>query len=407
MMKKSFLGSRILSCFTATCFLMMLMGCETVPSTEPEAFPTAADHLSYPKSIALLLPLKGELSAQGAAVKEGFFAAYYIDAKKRSVGLPKIMVIDTNSDKDVLPAYQKALAQGAEFVVGPLTKPALETLMKTGNPQIPILALNTIDTISESEIYQFGLTPENEARQAAIRAYKNGSHKALLFIQEGSWGKRVADAFSQAFVHEGGEVTEVVFFTPRENMAEMVKKSLHIADAEVAAVQQAARTGQGVQFAAKARDDVDMVFMAAMPTEARQIPPMLAYYFAKSWPVYATASVYSGSPNPKLDQDLNGVTFCDIPWLIEEPQHANMGTPDTTVQQLWPTQPRPQTRLYAMGVDAYEIIPLLPRMSVKSSYAFDGATGVLTLNDRQQVQRGLPCTKFVQGVPVKLANNEE
>jgi len=406
-MKKSFWGSRILPCFTATCFLMLLMGCETVPSPHDSEFPTAADNLSYPKSIALLLPLKGELGAQGTAVKEGFFAAYYIDAKERTVGLPKIMVFDTNSDRDVLPAYQKALSQGAEFVVGPLTKPALDTLMKAGNPQIPILALNTIDTVSESEIYQFGLTPENEARQAAIRAYKNGSRKALLFIQQGTWGKRVADAFSQAFVHEGGDVAEVVFFAPRENMAEMVKKSLHIQEAEVAAVQQAARTGQGVQFIAKARDDVDMVFMAAMPTEARQIPPMLAYYFAKSWPVYATASVYSGTPNPKLDQDLNGVTFCDIPWLIEEPQHNALGTPDTTVQQLWPTQPRSQTRLYAMGVDAYEIIPMLPRMAVQTNYSFDGATGVLTLNERQQVQRALPCTKFVQGVPVKLANNEE
>ncbi|MFI4956092.1 MAG: penicillin-binding protein activator [Gammaproteobacteria bacterium] len=406
-MKKSFWGSRILPCFTATCFLMMLMGCETVPTPHEVEFPTAAEHLSYPKSIALLLPLKGELSAQGAAVKEGFFAAYYIDAKERSAALPKIMVIDTNNDKDVLPAYQKALSQGAEFVVGPLTKPALDILMKTGNPQVPILALNTLDTVTETGLYQFGLTPENEARQAALRAYKNGSRKALLFIQQGTWGNRVADAFSQAFVRQGGEITEVVFFTPRENMAEMVKKALHIEDAQVAAVQLAARTGQAVQFPAKARDDVDMVFMAAMPTEARQIPPMLAYYFAKSWPVYATASVYSGSPNPKLDQDLNGVTFCDIPWLVEEPQHNVVGTPDTTVQQLWPTQPRPQTRLYAMGVDAYEIIPLLQRMAVQPSYAFDGATGVLTLNDRQQVQRALPCTQFVQGVPVKLSHDEE
>lgn len=406
-MKKSFWGSRILPCFAATCFLMLLGGCESGPTPHDAHFPTTAESLSYPKSIALLLPLKGELATQGAAVKEGFFAAYYIDAKEPSAGLPKIMVIDTNNDKDVLPAYQKALKQGAEFIVGPLTKPALDILTKAGNPQVPILALNTLDTLSEPGVYQFGLTPENEAKQAALSAYAHGNRKALLFVQKGTWGDRVSEAFDKAFSQAGGDVVDVVFFNPRDNMSEVVKEALHIQDVQVAAVQEAARTGKGVPFAAKARDDVDMVFMAAMPMEARQIPPMLAYYFAKSWPVYATASVYSGTPNPKLDQDLNGVTFCDIPWLIEEPQHNTFGTPDTPVQQLWPTQPRPQTRLYAMGVDAYEIIPRLSRMAIQQNLSFDGATGELTLNDRQQIQRALPCTKFVQGVPVKLSGHEE
>jgi outer membrane PBP1 activator LpoA protein len=187
----------------------------------------------------------------------------------------------------------------------------------------------------------------------------------------------------------------------------VVKEALHIKDAEIAALDKAMRTKAGAQFALKPRDDVDMVFMAAMPFEARQIPPLLRFYFASSWPVYATASVYSGTPNPKVDQDLNGVTFCDIPWLIEVPRHHKMGTQDDAMMQLWPSEPRPQTRLYAMGVDAYELVPLLSGMARQNGYALDGATGILTLNSRQQVQRTLPCTQFVRGVPVKTSESAQ
>jgi outer membrane PBP1 activator LpoA protein len=380
----------------------MLSGCQNTPSPREETFPSAADTLTHPKRIALLLPLQGELGAQGAAVREGFFAAHYVHAQNKTVELPKISVYDTKGDKDVLNAYQRALTQGADFIVGPLTKPGLETLMKAGNPSVPMLALNNIDMEYDS-LYQYALSPENEATQAGIRAYEKGNRNALLFIQEGSWGSRVADAFRRSFERKGGDVADIIYFNTRDNLSDVVRKALHIDQAEMAALDKAMRTKNPVQFPVKRRDDVDMVFMAAMPNEARQIPPLLSFYFAKSWPVYATASVYSGKPNPKADHDLNGVTFCDIPWLIEVPQHNPAGTPDTVVMQLWPKEPRAQTRLYGMGVDAYELVPMLRQMSHQSRYTFDGATGMLSMNNRQQIERTLPCTQFVQGVPVKIS----
>lgn len=396
-MKKLFWVSPILPWFMALC----LWGCTSTPSPHDPAYPTAADELAYPKKIALLLPLQGELATQGNAVREGFFAAYYIDAKEHETGLPNILVIDTKNEKNILADYQRALAQGAEFIVGPLSKPALDVLLKAGNPRIPILALNTVETYSEPNMYQFGLLPENEAEQAAKRAYRDGHRKALLFVQQGPWGERTANAFKKAFMHEGGEVVQAMFFPVRANMSEVVKEALLLDAQEKPAQARALQQMHGVQFAMKPRSDVDMVFMAVMPVQARQIPPLLSFYYAGNWPIYATSSVYSGTPNPRMDSDLNGVTFCDIPWLIQTPQHNPMGTPDSAVQQLWPDQPRAQLRLYAMGVDAYEVIPRLPSMKMSSDVTFKGATGTLSLDDRQRIQRELPCTWFVDGVPVK------
>lgn len=400
MMKKTYWASRILPCFMIAGVLLALIGCKNNPMPNDDKYPSTSESLAYPKKVALLLPLQGDLGPQGNAIKDGFFAAYYIDAKKGTQGLPTIMVLDTHGDKDILPMYQKALSQGADFVVGPLTKPALATLMKAGDPQVPILALNTGD-IDSKVLYQFGLSPENEASQAAIHAAEKGNRHALLFIQEGEWGKRVANAFEESFRKQGGDVREIVYFSPKDNLSEVVRDALHISANADASLRKATATKRAVPFVAKARDDVDMVFMAAMPMQARQIPPLLAFYYAKSWPIYATSSVYSGTPNPKVDQDLSGVTFCDIPWLIEMPRHSAWGTPDDTVMQLWPTEPRSQTRLYALGVDAYEIVPLVQKMSSDSQFTFDGATGGLSMNDHQQIQRVLPCTQFVKGEPLK------
>ncbi len=52
-----------------------------------------------------------------------------------------------------------------------------------------------------------------------------------------------------------------------------------------------------------------MVFLLSYPSKARQIMPLLKYYYAGDVPVYATSSVYTGGVNVMKDRDLNGIIF--------------------------------------------------------------------------------------------------
>src|ERR1700761_1954878 len=69
----------------------------------------------YPNQIALLLPLSGRSETYGAAVRDGFIAAYLQQA---AAGRPRLKVYDVAAD-GVANAYSRAITDGAGFVVGP------------------------------------------------------------------------------------------------------------------------------------------------------------------------------------------------------------------------------------------------------------------------------------------------
>ncbi|MCR3843466.1 penicillin-binding protein activator, partial [Pseudomonas aeruginosa] len=126
--------------------------------------------------------------------------------------------------------------------------------------------------------------------------------------------------------------------------------------------------------------------------QARQIKPTLAFQYAGDLPVYATSHLYTGTNNPTQDQDLNGIRFCETPWLLNPS--------DPTRQQVaaqWPQANGSMGRLYAMGVDAYRLAPRLPELKAVPSLQIDGLTGTLSLNPTQRIERQLQWAEFRNG----------
>ena len=149
--------------------------------------------------------------------------------------------------------------------------------------------------------------------------------------------------------------------------------------------------GEKIQATPQRRQDADMVFLVASPRLARQIRPLLKFYYANDLPVYATAYVYSGTPNPLRDRDLDGIIFCDVPWLFaNSPARQQM-------QSLWPSTQNNQIRFYALGMDAYNITNRLPQVT-----GMRGATGTLYMNDHGVILRELQWATFKNGKPKPL-----
>ena len=73
---------------------------------------------------------------------------------------------------------------GAQFVVGPLSKPAVSKLMTEGAITVPTLTLNfayQTDPLP-ANLYQISLSPEDEARQVAERAWLDGHNQAISVV---------------------------------------------------------------------------------------------------------------------------------------------------------------------------------------------------------------------------------
>jgi outer membrane PBP1 activator LpoA protein len=373
----------------------------------------AAESL-YPDRIALLLPLSGSLSDAGKALRDGLFASYY--AQPRHMQLPAVEVYDTRGQPDrAVRVYQQAIAEGASFVIGPLSKEAVAAVADRAsqNPDVPILSLNYLPgnegrpTADEQPqppepLYQFGLLPEDEARQAAEAAIQNGHYNALTLVPGSRWGERMSGAFAARFEELGGVVLERGQYNAEATDYGRAIQRLFNLDASYTRERQVQSTiGQSVRFEPRRRQDVDVIFVAAMPRQGRLIKPQLEFHRAGRLPTYATSHVFSGTPDADADWDMNGLYFTDTPWILENLQRPNELY--RRITEYWPDRHGRYPRLYALGIDAFSMLPHLERLARNRANAMAGRTGLLTLDERRRVHRQLHWAQMREGVPVQIS----
>ena len=57
---------------------------------------------------------------------------------------------------------------------------------------------------------------------------------------------------------------------------------------------------------------------------------------------------------------------------------------------LWPQRPTPLQRLFAFGVDAYNLLPRINSMAWLPQLQYEGLTGALSVNQNNEIVRSLP-----------------
>jgi outer membrane PBP1 activator LpoA protein len=355
-----------------------------------------------PAQIALLLPLKGELADAAAAIRDGVLAAYY-DTPDTSLQ-PRLQIIDSgDTAESALAAYQQAVLDGAQFVIGPLRKEAVQALATQPQLAVPVLALNQLEeqALPNPSLYQFGLAPEDEAREVARLAWHQGYTRTIALLPESEWGERVYAAFAEEWQILGGEILDVQRYdNNKTDHGKIISTSLHLDSSKARHQQLTRQLGTNLEFEPRRREDVDYFFLIASPNQARLIRPQLSFYRATSLPVYATSRVYSGQPDAAQDGDMNGIIFCDMPWTLDKDsswQHLQQ-----TISDFWPVAANRYARLYALGIDAYRLVPYLGNVNAGMFGAYRGVTGNLTLTNEGLVSRTLRCAEFRQGVPMLL-----
>jgi hypothetical protein len=104
--------------------------------------------------------------------------------------------------------HAKAVEGGADYVLGPLEKESVDSLAAGPALAVPTLALNqtTRDSQAAANLFQFALSPENEAAEAANKAASMGLKRAPCCIPKALWGARLASAFRTQWRRLGGTV---------------------------------------------------------------------------------------------------------------------------------------------------------------------------------------------------------
>jgi len=335
--------------------------------------------------IGVILPLSGSYLPAGEAIRAGMLAAFYADTGAEKLPL---RFVDSQS-AGVEKLYSGFATQGATLTVGPLLKEEVARVFQIPDRTIPILALNQIPDQTDPRIVQFGLTPEQEVEQAAGAAWFDGRHRAALLAPASSFGQRLVAHFTKYWRSLGGRVVTTKTYTA--NSTDYSKLAQ-----ELSTVLGVKPEGGGTTSPAEP-PGAEFIFLVANVHDARLIKPQLDINGWSRLPIYATSHVFSGRPDAQQDRDLDGIYFCDIPWLLHSLDSGPLSSSGLS-SEIDKTS-ADFVKLIALGIDAYRLAKEAPSMAAFPGHLFDGATGLLTLQSGNRVQRQLECAQFEGGIP--------
>ena len=347
-----------------------------------------------PAKIALMLPLSGKLQAVSEAIQNGFLYAYYQN-NEDATALEIINASDDPAEFNL--QYQQAIQNGAEFIVGPISKNIINQLLQQDQLEVPTLTLNYGDEAEQStlNLYQFGLRPEDEAEQIADYALAEDKHHAVTLVPDTEWGRRLQSAFANRFESLGGLVVGAEVYPSKKNdYSNAIKSLLNLTSSNQRhkIIQQV--LGEQLKFDSRRRQDIDMIFIAANTRQARLIKPQLKFHRAQGVPVYATSHIASSNRNADDDRDLDEIQFVDIPWMLNRQDNHEYAQ----IRKLWPASGSRFSRLYALGIDAYRLIPSLRRLMIHPEELAKHQTGLLSVDKNGRVHRRLLMATYEKGL---------
>jgi outer membrane PBP1 activator LpoA protein len=351
-----------------------------------------------PRKVAVLLPQSGRLKAAGDAIRDGVVSAYLDNP-----GGSEILFFTTgDNEQSAISAYFNALDAGAELIIGPLRKESVEAMLNLAGMSTPMLALNDLPLGFVTppglagQVSAISLSQDSEAKAIAQHAASSGFANAMVMASEDAWGEKMAFAFESEFLQEDRQIIVAARYMPAQNdHSNNLERMLKIDQSKARKKSLQNTLQMTLEFEPVRRQDIDVIFLAANSTQARLIRPQLRFHDAGDIPVYATARIFSGQPDQARNQDLNGMRFPATPWQLSHPGKKNMPALSSIRQGSLGS-------LFALGRDAWNLLPWLGLMKKDPDFNFPGQSGSYHSAGSEMLQREPAWAVFRRGIPVSL-----
>ena len=350
-----------------------------------------------PRRFALILPASGPYREAAEAIREGFLAALYEATRTRvfADGAPgfRATLYDApgEPDPEALEAlYERALAEGAEFVIGPLLKEHVAPIAASAPVAIPTLTLNWApEPPSEpGNLFQFGLAPEDEGRQIALTLSHEGVDGVALLVADDPRAERIAEAFARV---DGG--LEVIGQRTLPQRAEAIGRTIaelfRLPDSKARHRALEAALQRELAFVPRAAARIDALVLLAGRTAARQVIPQLIFQDVDTRiPRFGSQTLLGWGGLDEGDPDLAGLRVTTLRW--DGPRGESRIA--QALRTRWPERMASPgfRKLFALGVDAFELSQRLPNLPGAPAEGMSGALGQLYLGAHQRIHRWQP-----------------
>lgn len=315
--------------------------------------------------VAVLLPMTGAYAKAAGAIRQGIEMTHaMLPPEKR----PALTYIDSTNISAALPQ-----AQGADLIIGPLTKEAVQTVVSGGGSGKTTIALNQVSDYSPNGIIQFDLSPVAEGAMIADKAWQDGLRSAAVIYPDASWGTRYFEGFRERWESLGGYIAGSANYSQSEKDFSTHMKGLM-------------QTGG------------DFVFIVAKPVTARQIRQQVDFHGSAGTPVYASSTAYDRRLYGVQDRDFNNVKVPVLRWTV--PGQSVLGVPDWESFTATGNFDPGLAKFYALGIDA--LLVAVNNEQLASGGSVTGATGDLRIGVNGIIQPAMLWLHYQDGVPAPL-----
>ncbi|WP_249344260.1 penicillin-binding protein activator [Marinomonas sp. CT5] len=339
--------------------------------TPPQDFKIMASvEQMAPKKIVLMLPMTGKLERASQAIIDGFFATFYNQKEAR----PQVNIVNVDNYKNIEQALAAANEQQPDVIIGPLQKNNVAQISRLDLPY-PVIALNQLDiNLHPKNLYHFSLNPEDEIHELIAFAKQEGATRAAILSTQDTWALKQSDEFRAQATKENVKITSNQSYsdTPKGRQGAIQKLLLvNESHARKRLVEQ--WTGSQVEGLARSREDLDYVYYVGKLNDAKQIRPLLDFYFADKIPMLASSTLNDSAPEKSTKpEDIERILFTELPAL----------TPNNSSLDVLPKQSSNiLRRLQALGADSYllankyQLFALLPTTKISAN------TGIITMDE--------------------------
>lgn len=332
------------------------------------------------KSIALMLPLSGDLARVGRAVRDGFIAALMAE------NLNTDLHIFDSAALSPIQLIRRAREVNADVLVGPLLKPNVQAFASfAAASETPTLLLNYLPSNnSEStaskpaaQLLQLGTAIEDEATTLAAHMQTNQHERVMIVYNDSAWANKAVDTFIKAWP----KPVYTANFSTIKQLTNSVGDTMGVNASTSRKDRIAALLDEQVEFLPRARQDLDAILALTTGFESVALIPALQFHFAEHLPVYATSQSVRGNKSP------NGFAVTELPALVQ-PNAAEQSLIDA-----FKLSQSPLVDLYALGLTAFQMAtwaPVLTEPSLwRDHFISHSPIGMLSLGSQGRISRTL------------------
>ncbi len=350
-----------------------------------------------PKHIAVLLPQSGnDIYTQAArGIRDGWLLAYLTDQHSAQSPNPPTLTFYDSTLENTPHLIREAFAKGADLVVGPLTKDAVNAAYRNQRYPGPVLMLNTPDTESTKQsdaIRYLAWSIEDEALKIAQTLSRQPELRAVLIYGEEPWMLRARAAFEQALAAPA-RVVSSHRISDFSQLTEVIGASVGIAESMHRHERIESIVNYSLEFQPRMNQEINSVVAFINASQLEAVLESLRFHADRQLDVYVTDRAIRGD----LPTIADGVQFTTDAWRIYDSALA------IEVSEQFNANPS-MTSFYALGIDAYRFSNLWSLMN--TSEPISGTGGLYQLEPSGNIRR-LPHWGIVRERQLKPLREEQ